>query len=286
MKGVMPMATTINKKIRNAEYYKMQVVTDRLYCQAKEGKSFNRLLPIITSEDNIILAYRNIKKNNGSKTPGVDGQTIEDFGKMDVEDVVNLVRNKLNHYTPKPVRRVEIPKSNGKTRPLGIPCMVDRLIQQCILQILEPICESKFYPHSYGFRPGRSTRDAIARTYFLMQKAGLHHIVDVDIVSFFDNVNHTKLIKQLWTIGIRDKKLISVIKAMLTAKIQMPDGSTVTPQKGTPQGGILSPLLANVVLNELDWWVAVNGKTFRQGMIIPGFAQIGRNLLSIMEIRR
>lgn len=256
------MATTINRKIRNAEYYKVQAITDDLYSQAKCGKSFSKLIPLIASEDNIILAYRNIKKNNGSKTPGVDGLTIDDFGKMDVDDVVNLVRNKLGHYAPRPVKRVEIPKSNGKTRPLGIPCMVDRLVQQCILQVLEPICEAKFYNHSYGFRPGRATRDAIARTNFLMQKVGLHHVVDVDIVGFFDNVNHTKLLKQLWSIGIHDKKLLSILKAMLTARIQMPDGSVVLPDKGTPQGGILSPLLANVVLNELDWWIASQWELF------------------------
>jgi group II intron reverse transcriptase/maturase len=128
---------------------------------------------------------------------------------------------------------------------------MDRLIQQCILQVLEPICEAKFYKHSYGFRPLRSTKHAISRANFLAQKNNLHYVVDVDIKGFFDNINHGKLIKQLWTLGIRDKALITVISKMLKAEIE----NVEIPDKGTPQGGILSPLLANVVLNEFDWWI-------------------------------
>jgi len=129
---------------------------------------------------------------------------------------------------------------------------MDRLIQQCILQVLEPICEAKFYKHSYGFRSLRSTKQAISRAYFLCQSNNLHYVVDVDIKSFFDNINHGKLIKQLYTLGIRDKCLIAIISKMLKAKIE----NVGIPNKGTPQGGILSPLLANVVLNEFDWWIS------------------------------
>jgi len=150
---------------------------------------------------------------------------------------------------------VEIPKPNGKTRPLGIPCIWDRLIQQCILQILEPICEAKFSDNSYGFRPLRSAENAVATEMRLINLSHLHYVVEVDIKSFFDEVDHVKLINQLWTMGIRDTKLLSVIKAILGANIQTPDGAVVKPTKGTPQGGIISPLLANVVLNELDQWI-------------------------------
>lgn len=117
---------------------------------------------LINSRDNILLAYRNIKRNNGSPTPSTDGITIEDIGKLNEHDFLNIVRKRFKTYRPRPVRRVEIPKANGKTRPLGIPSIWDRIAQQCILQILEPICEAKFNKHSYGFRPNRSTEHAIA----------------------------------------------------------------------------------------------------------------------------
>jgi group II intron reverse transcriptase/maturase len=128
---------------------------------------------------------------------------------------------------------------------------MDRLIQQCILQVMEPICEANFHERSNGFRPNRSTEHALAQAYKYMQVDGLHYVIDIDIKSFFDNVNHGKLLKQLWTLGIRDKKLISIISAMLKAEV----AGIGFPEKGTSQGNILSPLLSNVVLNELDWWV-------------------------------
>ncbi|MCT7563315.1 group II intron reverse transcriptase/maturase [Aliarcobacter butzleri] len=239
------------QKLRNNEYYQMQDIQDRLYMQSSKGTKFTHLMEIITSENNILLAYRNIKKNSGSNTKGVDGKNISNLAKLEPETLIKLVQNKLRNYFPNKVRRVEIPKLDGKLRPLGIPTIMDRLIQQCILQVLEPICEAKFYKHSYGFRPLRSTKHAISRAYSLSQKNNLHYVVDVDIKGFFDNINHGKLIKQLWTLGIRDKSLIAVISKMLKAEIE----NIGIPDKGTPQGGILSPLLANVVLNEFDWWI-------------------------------
>ena len=240
------------QKLRNNEYYQMQDIQDRLYLQSSKGTKFTHLMEIITSEKNILLAYRNIKKNSGSHTKGVDGKNISHLANLEPETLIKLVQTKLRNYFPNKVRRVEIPKPDGKLRPLGIPTIIDRLIQQCILQVLEPICEAKFYKHSYGFRPLRSTKHAISRAYFLAQKNNLHYVVDVDIKGFFDNINHGKLTKQLWTLGIRDKSLIAVISKMLKAEIE----NIGLPDKGTPQGGILSPLLANVVLNEFDWWIS------------------------------
>lgn len=193
-------------------------------------------MPLIVSEQNIILAYRNICKNNGSKTPRTDGKTITEIQSLPIETVIKTVRNKLNFYQPKKVRRVEIPKDNGKTRPLGIPSIWDRLIQQCILQILEPICEAKFHERNNGFRPYRSTQNAIAQCYKMAQLQNLHFVVDVDIVGFFDNIDHNKLIRQLWGLGIQDRKLIMIIKQMLKAEILFND-IVITPETGTPQGG-------------------------------------------------
>ena len=213
----------------------------------------------ILSEDNILLAYRNIKANGGSNTPGTDRLTIKDVARLTPQQVIEKVRYIVrggNHgYRPKAVRRKEIPKPNGKTRPLGIPCIWDRLIQQCIKQVMEPICEAKFSENSYGFRPNRSVENAIARTYRYLQMSNLHYVVEFDIKGFFDNVDHSKLIKQMWAMGLKDKELIYVVKRILKAPIRMPDGTEVISQKGTLQGGILSPLLANIVLNELDHWV-------------------------------
>lgn len=242
-------------KLRYAEYYGQQELLDELYTKSAKGKVFSNLMPLIWSKANILMAYRSIKSNKGSTTEGTDGLTIQDIEKLAPQELVAEIHRRLENYRPKAVRRKEIPKPNGKTRPLGIPCIWDRLIQQCILQIIEPICEARFSDSSYGFRPLRAAEHAIAAEMKLINLSKLYFVVEVDIKGFFDEVNHAKLMRQLWAMGIRDKKLLSVIKAILKAPIRMPDGSLHWPKKGTPQGGILSPLLANVVLNELDQWV-------------------------------
>ena len=196
--------------IRYSEYYDLQKTFDRLYRQSQEGNNFYGLMNIISSSENIMLAVRTIRSNEGSRTPGTDGRTMKHLLKMDREKFVALIQKQMGNYKPHSVRRVEIPKANGGKRPLGIPAIVDRVIQQCVKQVLEPICEAKFYYHSYGFRPDRSAENAIARCMQLMQNANMHYVVDVDIKGFFDNVWHSKLIKQLWNMGIRDKKLISI----------------------------------------------------------------------------
>ena len=247
-------------KLRHAEYYDFQGIQDKLYADSQKGKEFKHLVEIIALPENIRLAYRNIKANHGSKTAGTDGRTIKDLERLPDEKLVALVQRKLDWYQPQSVRRVEIPKGNdpAKVRPLGIPTILDRLIQQCVLQILEPICEAKFHEHSYGFRPNRCQEHAIALVYKNIQVSHCYFVVDIDIKGFFDNVSHGKLLKQMWTLGIRDKKLLSIVSAMLKAEV----AEIGFPEKGTPQGGIISPLLSNIVLNELDWWVASQWEEF------------------------
>jgi RNA-directed DNA polymerase len=243
----------VSTALRHAEYYSMQDIFDGLYERSKNNATKGlRLYEHIISKDNILLAFRNIKANTGSKTSGTDGITIDKYKIENVDEFICGIRNSLRNYKPQTVRRVEIPKPNGKKRPLGIPTMRDRLIQQMFKQILEPICEAKFYHHSYGFRPNRSTHHVMARCQFLVNNVKLHHVVDIDIKGFFDNVSHSKLIKQMYSIGIRDKRVLAIVSKMLKAPIK----GIGVPTKGTPQGGILSPLLSNIVLNDLDWWIA------------------------------
>lgn len=257
----MEESLTLEKRqlLRNNEYYAIQNTFDEIYLKASNNFKFVNLMDYITSENNILLAYRNIKNNKGSKTVGTDNRNIEYFKSMSKDVFVKRIQNKFKNYMPKSVKRVEIPKPDGKLRPLGIPCIEDRIIQQCIKQVIEPICEAKFHKHSYGFRPNRNTSHAIARCMSLMNKSKLHYVVDIDIKAFFDNVDHSKLKKQLWSIGIRDKNLISIIGKILKSEIQ----GIGIPTKGTPQGGIISPLLSNVVLNELDWWISSQWETFK-----------------------
>lgn len=251
--------TNVVDNLRHSEYYNLQNRFDDLYQRSSNGEKFQNLMDDILSRENILLAYRNIKTNKGSHTPGTDKVTMKDIAKLTSDEVVEKVRfimvGSVHGYRPKPVRRKEIPKPDGSLRPLGIPCIWDRIVQQSIKQVLEPICEAKFSNNSYGFRPNRCVEHAIAETHRLLQRSKLGYVVEFDIKGFFDNVNHSKLIRQMWALGIQDKKLIFIIKRILKAPIKMPNGETFIPQKGTPQGGIISPILANIVLNELDHWI-------------------------------
>ena len=268
--------------LRHAEYYGMQPIFDELYRKSKDGENLTNLMDIILMRENILLAYRNIKANNGSYTAGTDKKDIRDIGCLAPETVVERVRfivtGSQHGYRPKPVRRKDIPKPDGRTRPLGIPCIWDRLIQQCIKQVMEPICEARFSENSYGFRPNRSTEHAIQRSYTMLQRMNLHYVIEFDIKGFFDNVNHSKLMKQIWAMGIRDKQLLFVIRRILNAPIRMPDGSTIIPDRGTPQGGIISPLLANIVLNELDKWVESQWQNNPIAVERGRYRLIGKNL--------
>ena len=238
-------------KIRYTEYYDLQSIFDSLYADSLNGKTFQNLMRLIASEENIKLAYRTIKGNKGSGTPGVDKRTIKDLAALREEQYVRLIQKQFSWYTPRPVKRVEIPKPNGKTRPLGIPTIVDRIVQQCILQVLEPICEAKFHERSNGFRPNRSTEHAIAQCCRLMQVQHLHYAVDIDIRGFFDNVSHGKLIRQMWEMGIRDKKLLCIVKQMLKAQVPEVTGF----------GEAAIPLFTKARIAAINHLGVVNGQT-------------------------
>ena len=268
-------------KLRYNEYYDMQSVFDELYQQSRNNNNFYKLMEVIGSKQNIRLAYRNLKKNSGSRTKGTDGKTIEDISRLTDEKLIETARQMLEDYHPLPVRRVFIPKpGSDKMRPLGIPTIWDRLIQQCILQVMEPVCEPKFHNHSYGFRPNRSAHHAVSRMVSLINMGKHYYCVDIDIKGFFDNVDHGKLMKQIWNLGIRDKRLLCIISKLLKCEIE---GEGI-PVKGTPQGGILSPLLSSIVLNELDWWVSDQWETYKpERATSKGFFQYAKKYTNLKD---
>ena len=242
---------TKNIQLRNNEYFRMQPELDHLYVFGKRNHKFQNLMRRILNKDNIRLAYRNIKGNKGRNSKGISGRTIQYISNMTLSNFLEYVVRKTKNYKPGMIRRVGIPKSNGKIRYLGIKEPIDKIIEQAILQILEPILTAKFHNNSNGFIKGRGAKRAIAQMNNYVIKDKLYYVVDIDIKGFFDNINHEKLLKQLWSLGIRDKNLLSILSKMLKAEVF----NSGIQEKGTPQGGILSPLLANVVLNELDWWI-------------------------------
>ncbi len=232
---------------------------DLLYEKAGQGSTFTGLLEAMTNEITIVTAIHNIKANKGSKTAGVDGAAIDKYLHMPKEQVFQLIQSKFKNYRPKPARRVYIPKSNGKKRPLGIPAMVDRIIQECVRIILEPICEAKFYPHSYGFRPYRAQKHAIRDIVNVINASCKSPdqpvwAVEGDIKGCFDNISHRVLLQKLWRMGVHDKRVLKIISQMLKAGYIESD-MFYTTKAGTPQGGILSPLLSNVYLNDFDWYI-------------------------------
>lgn len=245
--------------LRYCEFYHAQNRLDELYDLSLKNYEFTNLMDDILSEENILLAYRSIRSNTKSMITGTDGKTIKDIAELEPDIVIQNVRyymvDSVHGYRPKPVRRKNIPKFDGDTKPFGLPCIWDRLIQQCIKQVLEPICEAKFSDNSYGFRPNRNVEHTMASVYRLLQKSHMNYVVEFDIKEFFYNVNHSKLIKQMWTMGIHDKTLIYILKRMLKCPIRSRNGKIEYPTKGIVQSGILSPLLANISLNELDCWI-------------------------------
>ena len=216
--------------------------------QNAENKYTNGLFERIIDRNNLNQAFKKVRANKGSH--GIDGMKVDELLQYLKEYGASLRQSLLEgRYKPNPVRRVEIPKPDGKKRPLGIPTAVDRVIQQAIAQVLNLIFEEKFSDNSYGFRPNRSAHQAILKCKKYMDK-GYKWAVDIDLEKYFDTVNHDKLIGLVYK-EVKDVRVIALIRKYLQAGV-MERGIFNTSQKGVPQGGNLSPLLSNVMLNELD----------------------------------
>lgn len=229
----------------------------------KEGRNDgneygNELLEQILSRDNMNNAYKRVKANKGSH--GIDGMTVDELLQYLKEYGQELRQSLLEgRYKPEPVRRVEIPKPDGGIRLLGIPTVVDRVIQQSVAQVLTPIYEKKFSDNSYGFRPLRSAKQAVEKCKGYIN-AGYTWAVDIDLAKYFDTINHDKLIKIL-SEDIKDGRVISLIRKYLQSGVMI-NGVVMDTEKGAPQGGPLSPLLSNVMLHELDVELTRRGLKF------------------------
>ena len=221
-------------------------------------KTSENLLEKILDRNNLNQAYLKVFKNKGSA--GIDNMKVEDMLKYLKENKVKLLETlKDGSYKPKPVKRVEIPKPNGGKRLLGIPTVIDRMIQQSIVQIISPIFEKTFSVYSYGFRPNKNAHQAIekAKEYY---DEGYKYVVDIDLAKYFDTVNHDMLINMLRE-EIKDERVIKLIRKYLKSGVMI-DGIISATTQGTPQGGNLSPLLSNIYLTKFDKMLESRGHKF------------------------
>ncbi len=217
-----------------------------------------RLMERVVERANALAALKRVKQNKGS--PGVDGMTVGELSPYLVAHWTDIREQLLaGTYQPQPVRRHEIPKPGGGARTLGIPTVLDRFLQQCLLQVLQPQFDPTFSEHSYGFRPGRSAHQAVRAAQRYIQ-SGRRWMADVDLAQFFDRVNHDVLMERL-SRRIADRRVLRLIRRYLTAGM-LANGVVVERHEGTPQGGPLSPLLANVLLDEVDKELEKRGLVF------------------------
>ena len=226
--------------------------------ERKQRMDTSSLMEQILSKDNLNAAYLQVVRNKGAA--GVDGMTVEELGAYLSENGENIREQlRTRKYKPQPVKRVEIPKPDGGTRNLGVPTVVDRFVQQAVAQVLTPIFEEQFHDHSYGFRPDRCAQQAVLKALEMMND-GHNWIVDIDLAKFFDTVDHDKLMT-IFGRTVKDGDVISVVRKFLVSGVMIDDEYEDT-IVGTPQGGNISPLLANIMLNELDKELEARGLDF------------------------
>lgn len=226
--------------------------------ETAEGNGAEALLERVVDRDNLNRAFKRVKQNGGAA--GVDGMKVDEmlpYLQTNREELLQSIRR--GWYKPKPVRRVEIPKPDGGVRNLGVPTVVDRMIQQALVQVLQPIFEETFSDTSYGFRPGRSARQAIkqATEYY---DQGYTHVVDIDLAKYFDTVNHDLLIDMVRE-QVKDERVIKIIRKYLKSGVMI-NGLISPTSEGTPQGGNLSPLLSNIYLTSFDRMLESRGHKF------------------------
>ncbi|MFK7907573.1 MAG: group II intron reverse transcriptase/maturase [Chitinophagales bacterium] len=210
----------------------------------------------VYSNVNLLSAYQKVKANRGAS--GVDGVRISDFDKKREEELDQLEKElKEKRYIPEPVKRVYIPKSDGSERPLGIPTVGDRVVQQALLNVLQPIFDPGFHPSSYGYRPGRSAAQAVAKAERFSNRWGLNYVVDMDLSKCFDTLDHDLIIAGVRE-KVRDGSVLSLIRQMLEAGI-MDKGKYHATKVGSPQGGVISPLLMNIYLDKFDQYMKGQG---------------------------
>jgi len=219
-------------------------------------KKWYSLIDKVYRQENPEKAYRAVRANKGA--PGVDGETVEAFGQHKEERLIQLHQElKTGTYEPQPVLRVEIPKPDGSKRPLGIPTVKDRVVQQALLNILQPIFDPGFHPSSYGYRPGCSCHQAVAKAEMFMNKYDFKQVVDMDLSKCFDRLDHQLIIKGV-NRKVSDGSILKLIKKFLIAGV-MKDGAWEETDTGSPQGGVISPLLTNIYLDHFDQAMKARG---------------------------